>query len=261
MPFGVESCWDCRGRRGCTQQYRKSSMPFGVESCWDFEAQYTVEEASLSSMPFGVESCWDTKPHPQSLPLGYRLQCLSAWSPVGTEYGGSILHHYGLVFNAFRRGVLLGLDQVGIQHLPLVIVFNAFRRGVLLGLDTSDTNYLADSFVFNAFRRGVLLGLGVSSADSFQLLVVFNAFRRGVLLGRPVTPKGVAPYYRSSMPFGVESCWDSSKNHCVTGQCKSSMPFGVESCWDDAKNYEAAAENLVFNAFRRGVLLGPLGSC
>ena len=62
-------------------------------------------------------------------------------------------------------------------------VFNAFRRGVLLGLITYEINETRTRLVFNAFRRGVLLG----RHGRYYLpagIGVFNAFRRGVLLGR-----------------------------------------------------------------------------
>ena len=92
---------------------------------------------------------------------------------------------------------------------------------------------------------------------------------------------------QSSMPFGVESCWDSRKHQTtvcagiavfnafrrgvllgprVAAQspircAQSSMPFGVESCWDTVNQSGNTYQNNVFNAFRRGVLLGRQGRC
>ena len=140
------------------------------------------------------------------------------------------------------------------------MVTNAFRRGVHLGLTLLFSLCFSLIAVTNAFRRGVHLGL--RSEISKQLMtfwIVTNAFRRGVHLGPKGRSSRISDSNRTSpMPFGGESTWDNSAFAWpVVARRPSPMPFGGESTWDRIESRTPLNSNLVTNAFRRGVHLGP----
>ena len=86
------------------------------------------------------------------------LQCLSAWSPIRTPERKGETAAARIVFSAFRRGVLFGLQREEFQAQARA------KSSVPFGVesysdDRATVETLCTLMVFSAFRRGVLFGL------------------------------------------------------------------------------------------------------
>ena len=96
-----------------------------------------------------------------------------------------------------------------------------------------------------------LLSNAIARSRSLQCLSAWSPIRT-------VFPLLLAlPERQSSVPFGMESYSDRRYLFNLQDYVVSSVPFGMESYSDNYTIMKVTQENVVFSAFRHGVLFGP----